>query len=350
MGFRARLGDAGIRIVIIPPLGEPIAMKATSLAAHAIVIAALGAWPQTLAAQSAGEYPSRPIRLIIPEVPGSATDAIAGLLAQRLGEALGQPMHIDRLFDKASVQAALAAPPDGYTLLIGGNATMVVAPQVDRASSYDPFTDLVPISSYTRMPYLFVVHPSLPVSNVQQFIALARAKPGELKMASAGVGQGSHLGSAMFALMTSIDTPHTPYEGGGPSIAAVVDNRAQWTITPMAGPLPHVRAGRLKALAVGSATRAPALPDLPTVAEQGVPGYSVGFWGGLYLPKGAPAAIVERLNAAVVKVLDAPEVKEQFLARGAEAVSSTPAELTQFMREEHERMGKVLRTVGLVKD
>jgi tripartite-type tricarboxylate transporter receptor subunit TctC len=322
-------------------------MKGTSIALLAAAFATLGA---ALPAAADSEYPYKPVRLIIPEVPGSATDAVVTFLAQKLGEEMGQPFNIDRLFDRASVEAARKAEPDGYTVLIGGNATMIVAPQIDKPAAYDPFRDFVPVSSYTRMPYLFVVHPSLPVSSVKEFIALAKAKPGELKMASAGVGQGIHLGSAMFAMMTGIDTPHAPREGGGPSINSVVDNQSQWTITPMAGPLPHVRAGRLKALAIGGTTRAPALPDLPTIAEAGVPGYSVAFWGGLYLPKGTPQQIVDILNAAVVKVLAKPEVKEQFLARGAEAVSSSPAQLMRFMREEHERMGKVLRMVGLVKD
>ena len=207
-------------------------MKTKILRAIAIAIGALTLMAGAAGADTIGDYPNKPIRFIIPEVPGSATDAIAGLLAQKIGEALGQPLNIDRLFDKASVVAALKAEPDGYTLLIGGNATLIVAPQVDKNLSYDPFKDLIPVSSYTRMPYLFVVHPSVPVANVREFIALAKAKPGELKMASAGIGQGSHLGSAMFAMMTGIDTPHTPYEGGGPSINAVVNNQAQWTITP----------------------------------------------------------------------------------------------------------------------
>lgn len=325
-------------------------MNATSMHLFAVAIGALSAVPQPVAADAVSDYPNKPIRLIIQEVPGSATDAIVGLLAPKLGEALGQPINSDRLYGKASIEAALKAPPDGYTIVVGGNANIIVLPQIDKTLSYDPFKDLRPVSSYTRMPFLFVVNPSVPVANVKEFIALAKAKPGELKMASAGIGQGSHLAGAMFAMMTDINTPHSPYEGGGPSISAVVNNQAQWTITPMAGPLPDVRAGRLKALAIGGTTHAPELPDLPTIAEAGVPGYRVAYWGALYLPKGTPQPIVDKLNAAVVKVLAVPEIRQQFVARGAEAVSSTPAGLTQFMREEYERMGKVLRTIGLVKD
>jgi tripartite-type tricarboxylate transporter receptor subunit TctC len=232
---------------------------------------------------------------------------------------------------------------------VAGSATTMVAPQV-KSLGYDPFRDLVPVSFYTRMPYLFVVNPSLPVRTVQEFIALAKEKPGKLKMASAGIGQGSHLASLLFTLMTGVDSPHMPFGGGGPAYDAVVSNQAQWMIAPMAGPLPHVRAGRLRAIAIGGTSRSPVLPDLPTIAESGVPGYSFGFWGGLFVVKGTPQPIVDKLNAVAMTVLSVPEVNQQFLSHGAEAVSSTPAQLTQFMREEYARMGKVLRTAGLVKD
>jgi tripartite-type tricarboxylate transporter receptor subunit TctC len=301
----------------------------------------------------AQDYPSRPIRLILPQQPGSATDVLARLVSVKLGDMLGQPLVIENRIGAGGLvgaDAAAKAPPDGYTLLVGATAWITVAPHTYKTMPYDPLTDFLPVSLFAVSQNLLAVNPALPASSVKELVALMKAKPGELNMASAGVASSSHLAGLLFTSLADVRATHVPYKGAGASVLAVVSGEAQWTFTPMQGPLPHVRAGKLRALAVGGTTRSPALPDVPTVAESGIAEYFSGTWYGLMAPKGTPAAIVERLNAATVKTMAVPEMREQIANQGADARTTTPAEFARFVRDEYERMAKVVKLAGLVPE
>jgi tripartite-type tricarboxylate transporter receptor subunit TctC len=301
----------------------------------------------------AQDYPSRPIRLILPQQPGSATDVLARLVAVKLGDTLGQPLVIDNRVGAGGLlgaEAAAKAPPDGYTLLVGATAWITVAPHTYKALPYDPLVDFLPVSLFAVSQNLLAVNPSLPASSVKELVALMKAKPGELNMASAGIASSSHLAGLLFTSLADVRAVHVPYKGAGASVLAVLSGEAHWTFTPMQGPLPNVRAGKLRALAVGGATRSPALPDVPTVAESGIAEYFSGTWYGVMAPKGTPLAIVERLHAATVKTMAAPEMREQIANQGADARTTSPAEFARFVRDEYERMAKVVKLAGLVPE
>jgi len=304
-------------------------------------------------AAQAQDYPSRPIRLILPQQPGSATDVLARLVAVKLGDALGQPLVIDNRVGAGGLlgaEAAAKAPPDGYTLLVGATAWITVAPHTYKALPYDPLVDFLPVSLFAVSQNVLAVNPSLPASSVKELVALMKAKPGELNMASAGIASSSHLAGLLFTSLADVRAVHVPYKGAGASVLAVLSGEAHWTFTPMQGPLPNVRAGKLRALAVGGATRSPALPDVPTVAESGIPEYFSGTWYGLMAPKGTPGAVLERLHAATVKTMAAPDMREQIANQGADARTTSPAEFARFVRDEYERMAKVVKLAGLVPE
>jgi tripartite-type tricarboxylate transporter receptor subunit TctC len=239
------------------------------------------------------------------------------------------------------------AVPDGYTLLVGAAAWVTIAPHIYRRPGYDPVTDFAPVSQYAAGQNLLVVNPSLPAANVKELIALMKARPNHLNMASAGVGASSHLASVMFTTMAGVDALHVPYKGAGPAIVAVIAGEAQWTFTPMQGPLPHVKSGKLRALAVGGPTRSQILPDVPTVAESAIPGFDSRTWYGILGPAGTPKVIVDKLHTAIVKAVAVPEMRDQFIAQGAEPTGNTPAEFARFVREENERMARVVKVAGI---
>ncbi|MBW8905046.1 MAG: tripartite tricarboxylate transporter substrate binding protein, partial [Betaproteobacteria bacterium] len=267
----------------------------------------------------AQDYPSKPIRLILPQSPGSATDVLARLIAPRMSEALGQPLLIDNRAGAGGIvgaETAAKSPPDGYTVLVGASAWITVSPHTYKKLNYDPLTDLAPVSLFAISQVLLVVNPSLPAGNVRELVALMKAKPDQLNMASAGIGSTSHLAGVLLTSVTDTRALHVPYKGAGGSIGAVVANEAHWTFTPMQGPLAFVRAGRLRALAVGGSSRSSALPDVPTVAESGYPDYELTSWYGWLVPRGTPAAVVDRLHAATVAVMGSAEVREQVMNQG----------------------------------
>jgi tripartite-type tricarboxylate transporter receptor subunit TctC len=301
----------------------------------------------------AQDYPSRPIRVILPQSPGSATDVLARLIAPKLGEVLGQPLVIDnRAAAGGLVGAEVAAKslPDGYTLLIGATAWITVAPHTHKSMPYDPLVDFLPVSLFALGQNLLVVNPSLPADSLKELIALMKEKPGQLNMASAGVASSSHLAGLLLTSLAEVRVLHVPYKGAGASVLAVVSGEAHWTFTPMQAPLGQVRAGKLRPLAVGGVTRSPALPEVPTVAEAGIPEYFSGTWYGLMVPKGTPREIVVRLNAATRTTMELRETREQILNQGAEPKTNTPAEFARFVREEYERVGKAVKLAGLVAE
>ncbi len=275
-------------------------------------------------ADTARDYPNRPIRYILPNGPGSNADIFTRILAQKLGEALGQQVVVDSrpgAGGMLGIDIAAKSAPDGYTIARGNLPGLAIAPHVYKKMPYDALKDLLPVSLTDVGQNLLAVHTSVAVTNLRELIALMKAKPDALAMASPGVGSAGHLAGVLLTTMAGGRSLHVPYKSAGASIIAVVSNESQWTFAPIGAPLPHVRAGRLRALAVGADKRAPQVPDVPTAAEAGVPGYYSTSWAGVVVPKGTPPAIITKLNAAIVKVLSAAEVKEQFLIQGGGSIT-----------------------------
>lgn len=299
---------------------------------------------------ASSQYPSRPLRLIVPQGTGSSSDIISRIVALKVGEILGQNLVVDNRPGAGGIlgaDIAAKAAPDGYTLMLGATPWVTMAPYTYKSLSYDPLNDLLPVSLVAISPNLLVVNPSLPATTVKELVALMRAKPDQLNMASAGVGSASHLAGALFNAMAAVSAVHVPYKGAGRSVIAVVAGEAEWTFTPVSGPLPHVRSGKLRPIAVGSAKRSPILPDVPTVAEAGLPGYNSGLWFGIMVPKSTPRPIVERLNLAVVKAVQSQDVRDQFATQGADPVSGTPEEYARFIREDYDTIGRVVKSAGI---
>lgn len=320
------------------------------------LLCAFAAWaPPALAANAdpARDYPNRPIRYILPNGPGSNADLFSRLLAQKLSDHFGQQVVVDSrpgAGGMLGIDIAAKAVADGYTIARGNLPALAIAPHVYKKMPYDALVDLLPVSLTDNGQNLLAVHTSVAANNVRELIALMKAKPDALAMASPGVASGGHLAGVLFTSLAGVRSLHVPYKSAGASIISVVGNESQWTFAPIGAPLPHVRAGRLKALAVGADKRAPQLPEVPTAAEAGVAGYYSTSWAGVVVPKGTPPAIITKLNAAIVKVLSTAETKEQFLAQGAEATPSTPQEFARFIRADYDRIAKVAKIAGLTAD
>lgn len=298
----------------------------------------------------AQSWPDRPVRIVVPFPAGAGVlDIMARLLAQHLGPALGQQIVIDNRPGAGGTIGAdvvAKAPPDGYTVLMG-NPSLVVNPFLMAKMPYDPMTDFIPLTLVNTAPLLLVAHPSLPANSVKELIALARAKPGELNYGSGGVGSTPFLATELFRSMANIDVTHVPYRGGAPALADLVAGQLSFMIENMPGTLPLVKSGKLKALGVTTAHRAALAPEVPTIAESGLPGYEVVGWNGLFLVKDTPPAIAGRLYEEVAKALRSASVKEQMAALGAEPGGNTPAEFTAFVRAESARWGKIIQDKGI---
>lgn len=306
-----------------------------------------------LAADASSGYPSRPIRYILPNAPGSSADMLARIITKALGDELGQQVIVDSrpgAGGMLGVDLIAKATPDGYTIGRGNSPGLAIAPHTYKKLPYDPFRDFLPVSLTDKGQSLLCVHPSVPATNVKELIALLKAKPDAYAMASPGVGSAGHLSGALFASMAGIKPLHVPYKSAGHSVMAVVAGESQWTFTPMGATLSHIAAGRLRALAVSDIKRSPQVPDIPTAAEAGVPGYQSTGWGGIVVPRGTPAPVITKLNAAIVKALSTPEVKQAVTNNGSEATPSTPEEFARFIREEYERIGKVAKAAKLTVD
>lgn len=320
--------------------------------ALAALVAVVTASPAAFAQSKSGaaDYPARPIRLIITYPPGGNTDLVGRAVAQKLIEAWGQQIVVDNRGGAGGVLGtviAKQAAPDGYTLLLGTSAGMVLNPLLMSKVPYDAFRDFAPVSLVIINPQVLVVHPSLPAANVREFVALAKSKPGRLNFGSSGVGTPNHLGGEMLKAMAGIDIVHVPYKGGAASIADLIAGQVQLVFSSAPSVVPHVRNARLKALAVGSAKRTPALPEVPTVAESGVPGYEYTTWYGIFAPGKTPTPIINRLNAEIVRMLAEPQMSQRFQSQGGDTASSTPAALTVYMREETARWMRVIKTAGI---
>ena len=294
-------------------------------------------------------YPTRPLRIIVPQSPGASTDLTARLVAQRLSEAFKQPVVVDNRPGAGTIigtELVTRASPDGYTLLVVA-AGITVNPSIYRRVPYDIERDLAPITQLTRFANLLAAHPSFPGKSLQDVLALARAKPGAVNYASAGIGSGTHMSMELLKTMTGVDLLHVPYTGGGPAVTATIGGQVQLNIGTTVGVLPHVRSGRLRAIAVTTASRTPAAPDVPTFAESGVPGYDHGPWNGMFAPAKTPPAILSKIHAEVARALQLPDVRKTFANEGVEVVASSPAEFAATVRNELAMWPRVVKAAGI---
>ena len=297
----------------------------------------------------AGTYPDRPIRLIGPYAPGGGTDLTSRLIAQRLTESLKQQVIVDnRAGGAGNIGSEIAArsAPDGYALLTAG-ISFSINVSIFAKLNYDPVRDFDPVSLVATVPLIVVVHPAVPATSVRELIALAKARPGTLNYASGGTGTANHIAGELFKYLTKTDIVHVPYKGGGPALADVIGGQVQLLFNTMTSTVGFMNSGKLRALAVTGKQRSPAVPNLPTVAEAGVPGFDVGAWFGVVVPKGTPRPIVLRLNGEIVRITRLPEAREQFAAQGAEPVGSTPEEFGRHLRAEIDKWARVAKAAQL---
>jgi tripartite-type tricarboxylate transporter receptor subunit TctC len=295
-------------------------------------------------------WPAKPMRLMVPFPPGGSTDIVARIVAQKLSERLGQSIVIENRGGAGGTlgTAVVAkAAPDGYTLTVASTSTHVVAPSVYTKLDYDPVKDFAPVSLMAVSPYLLVVTPSLPAKTLQELVALAKKKPGKLNYASAGVGSTTHLAMEMLKSVSGTYMLHIPYNGNGPAGTAVIGGQVEVLFGSLPALLPHAKSGRARALAVGTPKRSPSLPDVPTVAESGYPGFDASLWLAIMAPAGTPQPILERLNREIVALIGATETREALDKAGAEPLTSTPAELAAMIRDGVPKYATIVKTAGV---
>jgi tripartite-type tricarboxylate transporter receptor subunit TctC len=301
------------------------------------------------AAACAQNYPNRPVRMIAPFAPGGGTDISARVLAEGMTRVLGQTVVVDNRPGAGSTlgtDLAAKANPDGYTLLLG-NISMAFNAALYRKLPYDTLRDFTPISLVSDQPNILVAHPSLPAKTLADFIALARSQPGKLTYGSAGTGSGTHLAMELLLMSQRMELVHVPFKGTGPALTALLGNQISVFFSTYASALPHVKADRLRAYAVTSAKRTTTLPDVPTVAESGVPGYEYSTWYGLLAPAGVPAPIIDKLSQTTMSVLKMPDVRERYLSQGMDPAPTTPAEFSKLIRTEMAKWGKVVKAAKI---
>jgi tripartite-type tricarboxylate transporter receptor subunit TctC len=316
----------------------------------ALLFACLALQPVLSQAQG---YPSKPVRIIVPYPPGGTSDILARSIGQKLSESLGQPVVVEnKPGANGNVGADLVAkaPPDGYTVLLADIGALAISPSVYPTLPFDPTKDFAPVTMVAYSPHILVVHPSIPASSVKELIALAKTKPGKLNFAISGVGGAPHLAGVDFALRTGIDWTYIPYKGGSQAIADVAGGQADVTLNGMLATYPLVQGNKLKLLAVSSAKRMSAIPDVPTIAESGVAGFESGSWQGVIAPAATPREIVGRLNSEIARIVNTPEMRERLEKQGADVRTNTPDEFAAFIRNEKTRWAKVVKDANVKID
>ena len=302
---------------------------------------------------STSAYPNKPIRFMLGFAPGGASDIVARIVGARLSDALGQPVVIDnRPAASGSAAAGMIArsPADGYTMLLAATSTMAVNPSMYRNLPYDSLKDFTYVANFVSMPNLLVVHPNVAAKSVLDVIALAKAEGRKLSYASAGIGSANHFTAEMFSYMAKIKMTHVPYKGGGPALIDVTGGQVPVMFATIVSGVPYVKAGRLRPLGVTSAERSPSMPDVPTIAEAGVPGYESTIWYGAVMPAGVPKPIVSRLSSEIDKILGAQDVKDRFNTLGANVFFMTPERFTEYVRAEIKKWNVVVKATGMRAD
>ena len=325
-------------------------MKSTARISRLALATAFAASAASALAQP---YPSQPIKMIVPFTAGGTTDILARTIGQKLGEAWKQPVIVENkpgAGGNIGADTVAKAKPDGYTLLMGTIGTQAINQSLYAKMPYDAAKDFAPITLVAIVPNVLLVHPSVPAKNVAELVALAKSKPGQLNFASSSTGGSPHLSGEMFKQMTGTDIVHVPYKGSAPAITDLLGGQVSMMFDNLPSGLPHVQGGKLRALAVTSAKRSPAAPDIPTIAESGVTGYEVDSWFGILAPAGTPKEIVAKLNAEIVKILQMPDVKERLAAQGAVPVGNTPEQFAEHIARETAKWAKVVKTSGAKVD
>ena len=308
---------------------------------------------QTAFAADAQSYPTKPVRMVIPFPAGGTTDILGRVAAQKLSEALGQQVIPDNrpgASGNIGTEQVAKAPPDGYTLLTAPGSTLTIHPSLYPKLGFDPLKDFAPITILAGVPNLLVVHPSLPARNVKELIGLAKAKPDALNYASTGAGQSTHLSMELFKSMAGVKIVHVPYKGSAPAVTDLLGGHVPMMFDNMPSALPHVKAGKLRALGVSTAKRSSTAPDVPTVAESGLPGFDVTVWFAMLAPAATPRDILERLHRVIVKALQAGDVRERLASQGAEAVGNTPEQFTAQMKTDLVKWAKVVQAANIKLD
>ncbi len=335
----SRLSPSGRRQFALRSLAAAVALGAGLLASV------------PAAAQAA--YPSKPITMIVPFSAGGTTDILARIVGQALTAELGQSVIIDNRAGAGGNiggQAAAKSPADGYTLFMGTVGTHAINAALYKKMPFDPIKDFAPLTRVANVPNLLVANPAQPFKTVKELIAYAKAHPGQLNFGSSGSGSSIHLSGELFKAMAKVDMQHVPYKGSAPAVTDLLGNQIAIMFDNMPSAIQHVRTGKLRPIAVTTAKRSPELPDVPTIAEAGVPGYEATSWFGLFAPAGTPPAVVSKLNTAIVKVLAKADVKKKINEQGAEVYSETPEQFSAFIQKESLKWGKVVRESGASVD
>jgi tripartite-type tricarboxylate transporter receptor subunit TctC len=322
-------------------------MRATFRAA-VLVCCLAPALPSTGLAQAA--YPSRPIRFVAPFPPGGSSDVLCRLLGQKLSERLGQAVAVENrpgAGGNIGHEFAAKQPPDGYTILISSSSTLATNPHLYKRLGFDPVADFAPVSMVASAGQVLVVHPAVPAKSVTELVALAKSKPGQLNFGSGGKGIQSHISGEMFKAATGVDIVHVPYKGTVQAVSDLVAGQVQLVFADMVPAMPHIRAGRLRALAVTTEKRSPVLPDVPTMIESGIPGYRAGVWWAVVSPRGTPAAVVARLNGELGNIVKLDDVRDKYASLGVETEHSTPEEVTARIKTDTLEVAKVLKAAGV---
>ena len=318
---------------------------AATCAAVVSVFGSPAAYPQA--------YPAKPVRVVIPFPPGQATDVIGRVIAQKLSDALGRGFVVDNRPGAngiLGIETVVNSPADGYTLLITPSGSLVINPSLYKKLSYEPLKDLAPIALLGLIPLVVVAHPSLPVKTVQQLVALAKSRPGALSYASSGPGSAQHLAMELFKYRTGMDILHIPYKGSAPAVTDLMSGQVQLMFDTVASSLPLIRDGRIRALGVGLTKRSAVLPNVPTLDEAGVKGFQVAGWAGFLAPAKTPPAIVQQLNAEVLKILSQADIKDRIVKLGMEPANTTTEEFAAFMKSETAKWAQAVKVSGVKPD
>ncbi len=322
-------------------------MKWFNATVQMVTVGVLVAMASSVAAQQA--YPNKPIRFITPYPPGGGTTVVARLIAQKLTESWGQQVLVDNRGGGNTIigtEIGAKSPPDGYTISFV-DSVLAILPNLYRALPYDTFRDFAPVATLTRIPFMLVLHPSVPANNLQELVAYAKSRPGQLNYASSGSGGQGHLGLEMFSILTGVKMLHVPYKGGGPALADLLGGQVQLHFNVPINLISHVKSGKLKAIAISGESRLAALPQMPTFKEAGLPNLDVSYWQGVAMPAAAPKPIIDKMSTEIAKILAMPDIKEKLGSIGAQPFISTPEQFAAMINAETAKYANVVKTANI---